>query len=770
MGQFATVRRSAAVASRGTAAAVRRAVAASALAALLLAPAAADAANPAPLGIACQTQSDGVRFCQGGTVPTFDGTPIDVNVTLPAVPASGTDGGYPLVIVGHGYGGQKQGLDGHEAPWIDTAHQWAQRGYVVLNNTDRGFWGSCGTPAARLTGGPACVAGYNRLMQAGYEVHDAQYLAGLLVDDGWADPLRIGAVGESYGGGESLLMATLKDRILTTSGAFAPWRSPKGVPLRLAGAAPTIPWSDLISSLMPNGHTLDYTITQPTDAFTPIGVEKLSFVAGLFATGEVNVGALTGGPSPAAPPNAVIGYYAPPQVDPNADLNSWYALINAGEPYDGNPLAQQIITSFQKYRGAYYLLDGHSAGGANSEAPAPMLLSNGFTDDLFPVDETVRYYNLEKSLYPNNPVSLLYMDYGHMRGQNKVADTGLLESKINAWFDHYVRGGAPDPGQAVTALTQTCPKSAPSGGPFTASTWVGIHPGILPVLFSAPQTISSAAGDPSVSAAVDPVGGGGDPCKTVAATDQGAGVASYRLPAATGGGYTMIGGPIVVAALGSVTGPFPQIDERLWDVAPSGSETLVARGDYRLSMPVDTATPVVFQLHPGAWHFAAGHVPKVELLGQDIPYLRRSNGAFTIAVKSVEVLLPTHETSGNGIEALGALPAPAGSVAAPSIRLEAASATLLRAARCVAARLRWALRYHGRGRVLSVVVTVNGRRVASAHGRNLRVIGLRRAPAGRSFTVRVMERTSKGLLITTTRRYRNCRALRTRMAVRRLRR
>jgi hypothetical protein len=42
----------------------------------------------------------------------------------------------------------------------------------------------------------------------------------------------------------------------------------------------------------------------------------------------------------------------------------------------------------------------------------------------------------------------------------------------------------------------------------------------------------------------------------VTATDQGTGVASYRLPAATGEGYTLLGSPTVIADL-SVTGSYP---------------------------------------------------------------------------------------------------------------------------------------------------------------------------------------------------------------------
>jgi hypothetical protein len=82
---------------------------------------------------------------------------------------------------------------------------------------------------------------------------------------------------------------------------------------------------------------------------------------------------------------------------------------------------------------------------------------------------------------------------------------------------------------------------------------------------------------------------------------------------------------------------------RLWDVDPAANtETLVARGLYRVS----TGGSQVFQLHPGAWHFAAGHIPKLELLGQDSPYARTSNGQFSVAVSDLELRLPVHEVPG----------------------------------------------------------------------------------------------------------------------------
>ncbi|MGH2962913.1 MAG: CocE/NonD family hydrolase C-terminal non-catalytic domain-containing protein [Solirubrobacterales bacterium] len=127
-----------------------------------------------------------------------------------------------------------------------------------------------------------------------------------------------------------------------------------------------------------------------------------------------------------------------------------------------------------------------------------------------------------------------------------------------------------------------------------------------------------------------------------AADDPGA--ATFRLPAAGGDGYTLMGSPTVVAKL-NTSGEFPQIAARLWDVAPDGTQTFVTRGVYR----PDGDRNHVFQLHPNGWRFAPGHVPKLELLGQDAPYARPSNGAgFTVPVEKLELKLPVRDRPGDG--------------------------------------------------------------------------------------------------------------------------
>jgi dienelactone hydrolase len=579
--------------------------------------------------IPCSTLADRVRVCHGASgasdlrLKSFDGVPLEVYVILPPAPVSGNDGGYPLVVQSHGWGGSAAGPNGtaYSGP---TAHAWANDGYAVLQLTARGWGGSCGSPASRMAAPTACLAGYVRLDDDRYEVRDVQYAAGLLVDGGIVDRARIGATGPSYGGGVSLQLATLRDRVMAADGSLAPWRSPGGTPLHLAAAAPVIPWSDLAYSLMPNGHTLDDVVTSPTADLSPIGVSKQSFVGGLYLAGQLT------------------GYYSPPGTNPQADLTTWNTTINAGEPYDANPAAQAIAQQIARYHSAYYLLDG--AFGTAREAPAPLLIANGFTDDLFPVDEALRYYNLDRSLYPSDPIALFDFDGGHMRGQNKGADASRLSSRIKEFLDHYVRGSGAQPQLGATALTQTCPKTAPSGGPFSAPTWAALHPGEVDYSTQAARTVSSAAGDPSIGAKLDPVLGGGA-CVTVPGADQGAGVATYRLRAVTGNGYTLLGSPAITATL-RATGTFPIVAERLWDVDPAtGSETLVARGVYRL----DASHPngrQVFQLHPGAWHFAAGHIPKLELLGRDVPYVRASNGTFQITVSDLTLQLPVHDVPG----------------------------------------------------------------------------------------------------------------------------
>ncbi|MET0927098.1 MAG: acetylxylan esterase [Solirubrobacterales bacterium] len=591
------------------------AVAALAIAGLAL-PQAAEAAIPSALGVTCNVESDGVRFCGSSTprstAPAFDGVPIDVNVAFPPEPASGTDGDYPLMMMFHGYGGGKFGLN--------AMHRWLDRGYAVFTMTDRGFRESCGSAASQAAALGECADGYVRLIDNRYEVRDAQEFAGLLADAGLIDPQRIGSIGGSYGGGMSMALGALRNRKVMPDYSIVPWTSPDGKSMQIAAAAPSIPWTDLSYSLAPNGSTLDYVADAPYKG--PVGVEKQSLVGGLYVSGL------------AAP-----GFYAPAGTDPTADLTGWRTLLEAGEPY--GPEAQAIIDEITQHHSSYYI--------DHSITPAPMLMSSGFTDDLFPASETIRFYNRTRTQYPDDAHLALYFgDFGHPRAQNKPDVSAALTAAENAWMDFYVKGEGAAPTEGVTAYTLTCPNTAPSGGPYTSGNWAKMAKGEIRFESDEARTIEPGAGSSDVAAAFNPVGGGGA-CATADGADQ-PGTASYRLDPAPAGGYTLMGSATVIADL-TMPGDTSQVAARLLDVGPDGKETLVSRGVWRPASGGPTRQ--VFQLFQNGWTFAEGHVPKLELLPKDTNaglaggYARASNDQQPIAVSDLQLRLPVIEKPGS---------------------------------------------------------------------------------------------------------------------------
>jgi hypothetical protein len=332
-------------------------------------------------------------------------------------------------------------------------------------------------------------------------------------------------------------------------------------------------------------------------------VEIQSYVSGLYADGQAS------------------GYIAPMGADPQADLTTWFDLINAGEPYGAQ--AQAIADQIYTYHQGYGL----------SGTPAPMILQSGWTDDLFPPEQSLRIYNQARSV--GGYVALQFGDLGHSRGSNKVNTNQAFNDQGAAFFDTKLRGTATAPASGtVTAYTQTCPASAPGGGPYTAASWSALHPGTQSFGSAAPQTVDSGGGNPTVASAFDPIAGTSDACKTVAAeTDPGTAVYTMTSP-----GFTLMGLPTITATLNTV-GPFGELTARLWDVMPDGNQRLITRGVYRLT---DNQTgQVTFQLHGNGYEFPAGDTVKLELLGRDAPYYRASNGTFTVTVSNLTVTLPT---------------------------------------------------------------------------------------------------------------------------------
>ena len=214
-------------------------------------------------------------------VPSFDGVPLDVDVTLPRerrrpVPDDRDDARLRR---------HKSAFEAH----VDARSGYnnvfyAQQGYAVVNYSARGFGRSCGTPDSRTS--PGCDGGWIHLADHRYEARDTQHLLGLLVDQGVAQADAIGVTGVSYGGIQSLNLARLRDRIRLPDGSFRPWRSPNGTPLRIAaayraGPAPTSPTRFSRTAASSTSGT-----PKPDQSIAPGGVMKKSYNDGLYLSGQ----------------------------------------------------------------------------------------------------------------------------------------------------------------------------------------------------------------------------------------------------------------------------------------------------------------------------------------------------------------------------------------------------------------------------------------------------------------------------------------------------
>jgi cephalosporin-C deacetylase-like acetyl esterase len=566
----------------------------------------AHAATPDPLRAlkaSCKTKKspDGAayRVCTA-PVRSFDGTPIDVTVTLPA---KRTDKPLPLVAFLHGFLADKTeylSTTRAGAGRYQTVHWnnvwFASRGYAVLNYSHRGHGES---------------GGQIQLASRDHEVRDAQFLTGRLADAGRAlariDPRRIGVIGSSYGGGQAwMLLTTRRSPALE----YGTWRSPRGKLVKLAAVVPTYTWTDLLYSLVPNGrHRVSGHLRDA--ARNPTGIAKQTLLDGFLAT---------------AGPRLPQRTYA------------WLTRVNAGEPYDQpyDALVQEAKHALTNDRSAYHQGGYFDALRAGTVRRVPVLAGQGWTDPIFPPIETLRMYTRLRRASPGYPIQVYLGDFEHLTALAKIPDLARLHSLGNRLFDHYLRDRGRRPRFDVRAAVTNCDAKA-FGPVYRARRFGGLARRSVGYTFTgAQQTVSKLAPDPFTDPVIVSQANGRGCITRGPGTTPGAAYYTLRLPANT----TLAGLPRLTIRYRS-TAPDFELNSRLWDVAPSGTRTLVTRGAYRGGPSLGPAT-IDYEMFGNAWRVRRGHVLQLELLQDDSTFLRPDNIQSTVTVERVGVQVPVH--------------------------------------------------------------------------------------------------------------------------------
>jgi pimeloyl-ACP methyl ester carboxylesterase len=584
-----------------------------------------------PLLAACQAKLDvhdafGYRMCTA-YMPSFDGVPLDVDLTLPA--GTTPTGGYPLLVMMHGWGGSK--TDWENSDLCDPASAdkcnynnvaFAHRGYAVLNYSARGFHGSCG-PGSPNAASPACATGWTHLADMRWEVHDTQYLTGLLVDAGVAKP-RIGVTGLSYGGGQSWLLAVLHDRVMARDGTLSRWTSPNAVPMQIAAAVPKYPWTDLVDALTPNGRASDGTTVPNGSRTSPYGIEKQSYVSFLYALG------------------ASSARMAAPGQDPTADLTTWFAELNAGETPAASAYVPGIIEQVAKYRSPYYQ-DDLIASDVSRGTETPIFDIQGWTDALFPHSQGASMIEKLRTADPGWQAYFYASDLGHPAANNmKFSEWIPINAQAASFLDRYVRGTGQNPSATYQEQVVNCNASA--GQIYSGATLGALAPDRLTFLSGEPgHSTLSAPTDSAAGTRTDPLafyignGGRGGCITSPGAPPANGAMTAWTFPVCST--FTLLGEPSISLST-TIAGIDAEVNSRLWDVAPDGSMTLVTRGMYRWTGAPGPAT-IAYALLGSGWVFPAGHNLRIEVTQNDAPYMRLDNYASTINYASVMLTLPT---------------------------------------------------------------------------------------------------------------------------------
>lgn len=616
---------------------------------------------------------------------SFDGTPLDVDITRGDSGEGDSGGRHKLIAMLHGFGGDKREYesktdrgDGVEDQHFNS-HWFAERGYYVINTTARGFHTTESPDEEHEPNTPAVVKESDhrvpatnnkiRLKSRESEIRDTQLIMQLTATAfSSIDPNQAAVTGLSYGGGESWVQASQPTFDLSSAGNPANLTALKLKPVRIQVAVPRYTWTDLAYGLAPNGHpnpdgakgpgggdpiyeSSFGRAESPLGLGFPFGVPKSSYVLGFFGSGNGRgtFQQLGNGPSQVSTTEGPI------------DTAGWNSRVAAGDPFSPeDPIVAQARRGLTEYRSSYYQ-DKQWKELARTGRETAILSIQGWTDDLFPAVESFRQFKYLKRLDPRWPVEVEMADIGHPRAQNKASTWRRLNQRANGFLSEHIRR-AHRQSTTVASEATVCESDGDSGDGgahrIVASTPERLANGKLVV--ENPKGVlppGSGTGDPD-GVASDPVVGGvildkafPEPCVESKAPQHPGRYTSVSAPLRDGATY---------AGLGSVTLPYvlagdaATVSTRVWDVAPgaNGKATLMTRGTYRLDPlgndPDALAGRIRLPLFGNQWQLRPGHRIRLDLMQVDesVPFVgafQRSRMPDVFSFSEAKLELPTRE-------------------------------------------------------------------------------------------------------------------------------
>ena len=313
----------------------------------------------------------------------------------------------PAVLLAHGFGGTKNSV-------TTQAKDLASRGYAVLTWTAEGFGAS---------------GGQIHLDSPDWEIKDGSQLIDWLasrpeVEKTGSDDPRVAAVGGSYGGGFSLLLAAYDKRV--------------------DAIVPMITWNNLATAFLPSadgGAPSDGVFKKAWAGLffgsTAFGSSGTTAAPSGLGTGASSAATSSAGTSPSPGAAGLPGATAPAN-DPAcgrfaADVCRAYLSIASSGAATPADIA---------------LLERSSPAGVLDRIKAPTLLIQGEADSLFPLSEADA--NARGLAANGTTVRVAWFTGGHDGGSGPQSDQDRLNKLTDQWLDHYLKSTGPTPSDAFS--------------------------------------------------------------------------------------------------------------------------------------------------------------------------------------------------------------------------------------------------------------------------------------------------------------------------------